>query len=82
LKNFFVNRNQKKENKKIVIVSGLPRSGTSMMMKMLAEGGLPTVVDSLCQADEDNPNGYFEIGASKSLKDGEKNGFTMRRAKL
>jgi hypothetical protein len=72
LKNFFVNRNQKKENKKIIIVSGLPRSGTSMMMKMLAEGGLSTVVDSLRQADEDNPNGYFEIEASKTLKDGEK----------
>jgi hypothetical protein len=72
LKNFFANRNLKKENKKIIIVSGLPRSGTSMMMKMLAEGGLPTVVDTLRQADEDNPNGYFEIEASKSLKDGEK----------
>jgi len=72
LKNFFVNRNQKKENKKIIIVSGLPRSGTSMMMKMLAEGGLSTVIDSLRQADEDNPNGYFEIEASKTLKDGEK----------
>jgi predicted ATPase len=72
LKNFFANRSPKKENKKIIIVSGLPRSGTSMMMKMLAEGGLPTVVDSLRQADEDNPNGYFEIEASKSLKDGEK----------
>jgi hypothetical protein len=43
-----------------------------MMMKMLAEGGLPTVVDSLRQADEDNPNGYFEIESSKNLKDGEK----------
>jgi hypothetical protein len=72
LKNIFVKRNQKKENKKIIIVSGLPRSGTSMMMKMLAEGGLSTVVDSLRQADEDNPNGYFEIEASKTLKDGEK----------
>jgi predicted ATPase len=72
LKSFFANRNQKKENKKMIIVSGLPRSGTSMMMKMLAEGGLSVVMDSLRQADEDNPNGYFEIEASKSLKDGEK----------
>jgi hypothetical protein len=62
---------KKKENKKIIIVSGLPRSGTSMMMKMLIEGGLPAVMDSLRQADEDNPNGYFEIEASKSLKNGE-----------
>ncbi|MBI5840046.1 MAG: sulfotransferase [Chloroflexi bacterium] len=58
--------------KPVVIVSGLPRSGTSMMMKMLAEGGLDTVTDSLRQADEDNPNGYFEIELSKSLKDGGK----------
>jgi predicted ATPase len=58
--------------KKVIIVSGLPRSGTSMMMKMLAEGGLSAVVDSLREADEDNPNGYFEIESSKSLKDGEK----------
>jgi hypothetical protein len=72
LKNFFANRNPKKENRKIIVVSGLPRSGTSMMMKMLAEGGLSPVVDSLRQADEDNPNGYFEIEASKKLKDGEK----------
>lgn len=72
MKNFFTNRNQKKENKKIVIVSGLPRSGTSMMMKMLTEGGMSAVVDSLRQADEDNPNGYFEIEASKSMKDGDK----------
>ncbi|MBC7875873.1 MAG: sulfotransferase family protein [Anaerolineales bacterium] len=72
MKNFFANRNQKKENKKIVIVSGLPRSGTSMMMKMLTEGGVSAVVDSLRQADEDNPNGYFEIESSKSMKDGDK----------
>jgi len=72
LKNLFARQNSKKNNEKIIIVSGLPRSGTSMMMKMLAEGGLATVVDALRQADEDNPNGYFEIEASKSLKDGEK----------
>jgi hypothetical protein len=42
-----------------------------MMMKMLVEGGLPAVMDSLRQADEDNPNGYFEIESSKSLKDGD-----------
>lgn len=62
----------KVRKKNIVIVSGLPRSGTSMMMKMLTEGGLSAVVDSLRQADEDNPNGYFEIEASKALKDGDK----------
>jgi hypothetical protein len=43
--------------KPIIIVSGLPRSGTSMMMKMLAEGGLPIITDELRRADDDNPNG-------------------------
>jgi len=57
----------------VYIVSGLPRSGTSMMMKMLSSGGLPVVMDSIRQADEDNPNGYFEIELSKKLKDGEVN---------
>ncbi len=56
----------------VYIVSGLPRSGTSMMMKMLAEGGLPILTDSRREADEDNPNGYFEIELSKALKEGER----------
>ena len=38
---------------------------------MLAEGGLPIVTDSLRKADDDNPNGYFEIEQSKALKGGE-----------
>ena len=66
-------RGQKETKQPIYIVSGLPRSGTSMMMKMLASGGLPVVMDSIRQADEDNPNGYFEIELSKKLKDGEVN---------
>jgi hypothetical protein len=72
LKNLFASKSPKKESNRIVVVSGLPRSGTSMMMKMLVEGGLPAVMDSTRQADEDNPNGYFEIEASKSLKEGDK----------
>jgi LPS sulfotransferase NodH len=55
----------------IVVVSGLPRSGTSMMMKMLAEGGLPAVTDSIRNADEDNPNGYFEFEPVKKLAEGQ-----------
>ncbi len=54
----------------MIVVSGLPRSGTSMMMKMLAEGGLPLVTDSLREADEDNPNGYFEFEPVKALAEG------------
>jgi ElaB/YqjD/DUF883 family membrane-anchored ribosome-binding protein len=55
----------------IIVVSGLPRSGTSMMMKMLAEGGLQPVTDALRSADEDNPNGYYEFEPVKQLADGQ-----------
>lgn len=44
----------------IVVVSGLPRSGTSMAMRMLEAGGVPTVEDGRRTADIDNPEGYFE----------------------
>lgn len=56
--------------KPVVVVSGLPRSGTSMMMKMLAEGGLAAVTDEIRSADDDNPNGYFELEAVKQMSDG------------
>ena len=52
----------------ITIVSGLPRSGTSMMMQMLAAGGMPVVSDGQRTADADNPRGYFELEAVKKLK--------------
>ncbi len=51
----------------IVIVSGLPRSGTSMVMKMLEAGGLSVLTDGLRTADEDNPKGYFEVERVKNL---------------
>ena len=51
----------------ITIVSGLPRSGTSMMMQMLAAGGLSLLVDQNRPADEDNPRGYFEYEPARQL---------------
>ena len=51
----------------LVVVSGLPRSGTSMTMKMLQAGGLPLVQDGIRTADEDNPKGYFELERVKDL---------------
>lgn len=51
----------------IVVVSGLPRSGTSMTMKMLEAGGVPILTDHLREADEDNPEGYFEFERVKQL---------------
>lgn len=53
----------------IVVVSGLPRSGTSMMMRMLAAGGMPLFTDGARAADADNPLGYFEHGAVKRLRE-------------
>jgi len=52
----------------VTIVSGLPRSGTSMMMNMLTAGGLPALVDNLRKPDEDNPRGYFEYEPVKQTK--------------
>ena len=52
----------------IVIVSGLPRSGTSMMMKMLDAGGVGVATDGEREADVDNPKGYFEVERVKDLE--------------
>jgi hypothetical protein len=51
-----------------VIVSGLPRSGTSMMMKMLDAAGIPIMTDAIRTADVDNPKGYFEFERVKDLE--------------
>ena len=51
----------------IIIVSGLPRSGTSMAMKMLEATGYPIVSDGIRTADEDNPKGYYELERVKDL---------------
>jgi hypothetical protein len=53
----------------ITIVSGLPRSGTSMMMRMLEAGGLDIITDETRKADEDNPKGYYELERVKQLKE-------------
>jgi len=53
-----------------VIVSGLPRSGTSMLMQMLVAGGLTPLTDGLRQPDEDNPRGYFEFEPVRQMADG------------
>lgn len=60
-------------NKKqpITIVSGLPRSGTSMMMKMLEAGGIAPLTDNLRVADNDNPKGYYEFERVKQLDKGD-----------
>src|SRR5260370_35211351 len=55
-------------NLEIIIVSGLPRSGTSLMMQMLGRGGVPIVTDDVRAADADNPNGYCEFEKVKKIK--------------
>ena len=52
----------------ITIVSGLPRSGTSMMMKMLEAGGLELLIDRIRTADADNPKGYYEFERVKQIE--------------
>lgn len=52
-----------------LIVSGLPRSGTSMMMQMLEAGGMPLFTDGQREADEDNPKGYYENELVKRLSE-------------
>ncbi|MGE0384303.1 MAG: sulfotransferase family protein [Gammaproteobacteria bacterium] len=51
----------------VIVVSGLPRSGTSMVMSMLGAGGLPLIDDGARAADDDNPRGYFEHERVMSL---------------
>ena len=51
----------------IVVVSGLPRSGTSLMMQMLVAGGIDPLIDEKRKADHSNPKGYFEYEPVKSL---------------
>ena len=52
----------------ITVVSGLPRAGTSMMMQMLADGGLSASTDAARGADEDNLRGYYELEVVKRTK--------------
>ncbi len=57
--------------KTVTVVSGLPRSGTSMMMKMLEAGGLQVLTDEIREPDEDNPRGYYEFERVKALRNGD-----------
>ncbi|WP_337174971.1 sulfotransferase domain-containing protein [Paludisphaera sp.] len=56
-------------DREIVIVSGLPRSGTSLMMQMLDHGGIEAVSDGIRSPDVDNPRGYYEFEIVKKIKE-------------
>ncbi|MEK6246865.1 MAG: sulfotransferase [Planctomycetales bacterium] len=53
----------------ITVVSGLPRSGTSMMMQMVSAGGIEVLSDHIRKADEDNTEGYYEFEPVKRTRD-------------
>jgi hypothetical protein len=57
-----------REKESVVIVSGLPRAGTSMMMRMLGAGGMELLTDNLRKPDIDNPRGYFEYEPVKETE--------------
>lgn len=61
----------KKDEAFVTVVSGLPRSGTSMMMKMLEAGGILPMTDAIRTADVDNPEGYYEFERVKQLDKGD-----------
>ncbi len=63
-------RSGKEPQDRVVIVSGLPRSGTSMMMQMLEAGGAEIVTDGVRKADNDNPKGYYEFEKVKQMHGG------------
>jgi hypothetical protein len=52
----------------VTIVSGLPRSGTSLMMSMLEAGGMQVLTDQIREPDEDNPEGYYEFERVKQIE--------------
>jgi Sulfotransferase domain len=73
---------RKTQGEPILVVSGLPRSGTSMLMKMLEAGGMPMMTDRERVADIDNPKGYFEFERIKHLeKEGDKSYIREARGK-
>lgn len=68
---FLRNLLKRGKSEAVVVVSGLPRSGTSMMMKMLEAGGIQPLTDALREADTDNPKGYYEFERVKQMDKGD-----------
>jgi hypothetical protein len=66
----------------ITVVAGLPRSGTSMLMRMLSFGGLPVLSDTVRRADVDNPLGYFEYDKAKRLREEDQSWLAGARGKV
>ena len=65
----------------IIIVSGLPRSGTSLMMQILDKAGVASLTDNLRTADADNPRGYYEYEPVKHMKDSDTGWIRLAKGK-
>ena len=62
-----MNHSGRGEPEAVVIVSGVPRSGTSLLMNLLEAGGVSPLTDGVRSADEDNPRGYYEYEPVKQM---------------
>jgi len=82
MKSLFQKLTKSSKDEFITVVSGLPRSGTSMMMKMLEAGGIPPITDELREADEDNPKGYYEFERVKQMDQGDTGWVVGSRGKV
>ena len=71
MKSLFKSLFKSEKTQPLTVVSGLPRSGTSMLMKMLEAGGIPPMTDNIRTADDDNPKGYYEFERVKALDKGD-----------
>ena len=76
----FIKRKIRKQSY-IIVVSGLPRSGTSMMMSALKKGGMPVLVDNIRKADQNNPKGYLEFERVKKLPKGDYDWLSIAQGK-
>lgn len=74
-------RRRKKSRQYVTVVSGLPRSGTSLMQRMLEAGGIEPLTDEIRAADENNPRGYYEYERVKKLKDGDTGWLNLAQGK-
>lgn len=75
-------KNNVQKSDPIIVVSGLPRSGTSMMMMTLEAGGLEAFIDNIRVADDDNPKGYYELERVKQLDKGDTGWLLEARGKV
>jgi hypothetical protein len=82
MKSLFQKLTKTNDNELITVVSGLPRSGTSMMMKMLEAGGIPPMTDKIRVADTDNPKGYYEFERVKQMDKGDTTWVPEARGKV